>query len=815
METFFKNFVFGDEGYLCIAEKRPSNVRLLSLEELDHYETPEGIDVFFGPALRKTNESAEKNGVLGTRALWADIDDPTVPQTVLEPSMVVRSGFGSHLYWFLEEPILDVPTIEALNKGIERSIPTADVGIWNANRVLRVPGTINSKRGEAAVTLLTKSNSVYTRSDITVLGELGSETKRKTIHKINTGDRRGYKSRSERDWAVVRGLVAAGASDGLIVQIFDRSKIGDKHRDPNTPDGYLEHTIERARESKPERKQHREPPGITEREDGYYMVGRSTRRISSFTIEPEILLDGTEQGGEDAIVGTICADEYEWPGVTLTRSAFTTSNRMDNETPLAAWQWMGNDGDVRQLLPYLLEKLKERGLPRVIATPQLGLFGPVKSQDDDGKRSYCFVGDSGILTADKYFEGHTGPVAWIPSKKEHPTLALERLTQYGSKAKQLLTLLPSVNEKEVFWPMLGWYAASPLKPWLENTGIRFPILHVTGTRGSGKTTLIQRLFMPLFGQKEPKSYDSGTTRFVTLALLGSSNAVPIAFSEFRYAQVEKFLRYILLAYDTGHDARGRADQTTVDYPLSAPFSVDGEDLIVDPAAQQRMVVARLDPRIVQEGEIADETFNRISSEWDALKGVGGAYIQHVLGLLDSGEAERILARSRSAFFDAYPKRLPIRVRNNHIVAYFGCCLWGHFLGQSPPPPQVMDRSIRAVYNIEAGRARTLADEFVEDIVNACVSTTQRFQWRGTGSSISFQLASAHNYWLGVRRGRGKGGLERDAILSQLKEADYYKGHSLESGMIMHEIDLQKAQEQGLDIPNVINVNQVTLNLKEK
>lgn len=791
MKDFLKEFLYGN-GLLAIAVGSPGHVKYhTSLPET----LPTDTDVFFGPAMRK-RRGETKEDMLGTKVLWVDADDEHKPLYTFPPSMIVQSGHGWHLYWILESP-LEQEVAEHLNKQLIADIPTADPACFNINRVLRVPGTLNTKDPPRPVTFTTNIGVVYTKEDIAILENLN----KKVRHKIRTGDSRGYRSRSERDWSIVTALVGLGARDELIQTIFQHQPCGDKARE--SADKYLDRTIQQARESKERTPEEKSGEDFIEQEEGYYFKqGKRVQRVSTFTIDPALLLDGKAFETQDAIVGSVKASGFTWENVTFTRAAFTSVHQMDKETPVVAWQWLGHDGHVRALLPYLLNKLQDIGLPRVVASSTLGLHKL-------GEK-YYFLGDTQVLSADDIWEGYNGPIAWLSSHKEHPHLQLTPSISDEALAV-CRDLLPQINEPEVLWPSVGWYAAACVKPWLEGKGYRFPILSVVGTKGSGKTTLLQRILMPLFGQKECKSYDSGTTRFVILALLGSSNAVPVAFSEFRYESVESFLRYVLLAYDTGHDPRGRPDQTTVDYPLSAPFSLDGEDLIADPAARERIVTARLDPGAVQEGTDAYTAYNEL--RWKIPENFGGYFIQRALRMMMNGELESLLLNSRDIVFDAYPQRMPDRIRNNHIVTFFGARLVTGALGLGDPDPQILNRSISTVYNVQAGRARTMVDDMTEDIANACSTAhTASFKWEYVANDaiLYFQLSSAHTWWLASRRRQGRSALERDALRSQLEEAPYFLPAKSINGVWMFGIDLKKAQDTGLDVPDHLVVNQFTL-----
>lgn len=786
-KEFLGHFKYDETSLIVAIIGTPTASPILALSAT---QFPTDQNVFFGPASRSRLGNL-KEDVAGTIALWVDVDSKQPPLCTLPPSFVVFSGGGWHLYWLLKEPVFGVNEIERLNKILISDVPNGDPACFNANRILRIPDTANTKYAPPTRVTIKEAREIrYSVHDIEALTRVDSKTK----HKVRTGDIRGYHSRSERDWSIIMGLIVAGFDDDMIRYLFELQPCGDKYR--QVGENYLAHTLEKAREQSgtPEGTA-ADGLGIVAQDDGYYIItGKGPKRISTFTIDPTVLLDGSLFGAPDAITGVVTANTYKWPESTFSRTAFTTIGSLDKECPIAAWQWLGSDGDVRKLLPFLLARLQEKGLPKVTATPVVGLHTV--------RDVAYFVGDQDALTAQQHWMGKEGPVTWLPSKREHPKLLLA-----PEVTEEVLTevreLLPRLNRPECIWPMVGWYAATVLKPWLETQGYRFPVLNVAGTKGSGKTTLIQKVFMPLFGQIDAKSYDAHTTRFVTLALLGSANAVPIAFSEFRYEQVENFLRFVLLSYDTGHDPRGRSDQTTVDYPLMAPFSVDGEDMIEDPAARERLIAVRLHPADVGEGSPYYLAFHELLQDGTKVPNIGGFYVQQVLQRLTRPNyLGTLLEQASGAVFAAFPNRLPERVRRNHIVTYFGILLWCEIMNIDAPEASVLQTAIGNVFDLESGTSRTLADALVEDAVNECMQNSAPFKWAATpdGHIVYFHLATTHNWWLAMRRRQGRGALERDAIDTQLKEATYVTGPILIENAWMYGVDLAQACARGLDVP---------------
>jgi hypothetical protein len=796
MTDFFQHFFYSNDYYISVQQDTVDNAAFYQSEH-DLSSLPPDRPCWFGPAMRKTKGN-KKEDIAGTIALWADVDGESPFMSTLPPSLLVKSGGGWHAYWLLGNPIEDVDAIERLNKILVADVPGGDASCYNANRILRVPGTINTKYEPPRTVLLHtyQPEIFYTVADIEILERLPDVAK----HKIRTGDSRGYRSRSERDWAIIVALVKVGASDQLIKMLFGKQPCGDKAR--LEAENYLEHTLQKAREEhKPTVLQTKGGTGtaIIEGDDGFYVTGRSTRRITTFLFEPELLLDGHDFGNEDAIVGKVSAEGFEWPNVTFGRAAFTSVSKLDSYLPVAAWQFLDTEQSLRALLPYLMGKLQAKGLPKVKATNTLGLH-KVKGQ-------WMYLGNNQTLSATEMWDGFTGPIAWLPVRREHATLDLKPNAQV-EYVQQLMQTVSQLNDPEAIWPIIGWYTMSCLKPAIEECGYRFPILNIAGTRGSGKTTLILRVFMKMFGQTDPKSYDAGTTRFVTLSLMGSSNAVPVAFSEFRYDAVLSFVRYILLSYDTGHDPRGRPDQTTVDYALSAPFSIDGEDVVEDPAAKERLIISILHPQSISELSAAYRSMGRFRELFGT--NPGGYIIQRLLGkvpsLLDT------LKQSHAELTEAFPIQIPDRVRRNYTVAWTGIKWWCDIAGMDLPDVKTLQSSIDQIYDTVTGRSKTLADFMVEDIANAASSGTQgfRFTLMNEGTELWFQMASAHNYWATSRRRQGRAALERDAIRNQIKEATYFIEARAIDGVWMFGIDLQKAFDTGLDLPSHINLASITV-----
>lgn len=145
-----------------------------------------GRGVYFGVCLRRRGATeGTKENCVQAPAAYVDIDClsdgidrdealQTLKGCQYPPSYIVDSGRGYHAYWLFQEPMnIDVQSdeceqkkFEAINEGLAR-IFAADTTAAECARVLRVPGTHNTKQGKNLdVVVVHTSDAEYDPSDI-------------------------------------------------------------------------------------------------------------------------------------------------------------------------------------------------------------------------------------------------------------------------------------------------------------------------------------------------------------------------------------------------------------------------------------------------------------------------------------------------------------------------------------------------------------------------------------------------------------------------------------------------------------------------
>jgi hypothetical protein len=167
LQTFLE-FIFGNEtGYVYSPTKNPDPENPVFKQYFFHWPTgkeqliqhiqvqSQTHEVYFGPALYKDATDAEKESFKGTNVVWVEFDgtDPSGLSDVPEPNLKIRSSTDKHEHWYwkLDRFIEDISTLEIITQRLAYHL-SADLGCWNANRVLRPPSTRHHESGLTVTT---------------------------------------------------------------------------------------------------------------------------------------------------------------------------------------------------------------------------------------------------------------------------------------------------------------------------------------------------------------------------------------------------------------------------------------------------------------------------------------------------------------------------------------------------------------------------------------------------------------------------------------------------------------------------------------
>jgi hypothetical protein len=154
LPDFLDLVITGGEGFFCFASGGP-NVGGWSErwyrwpaqrnDILDAVAKTRGTsNVYFSSYLFRQPSSLKAN-VLPTRTIQADLDEASLDEIPIPPTVLVRTSPGRHqAYWVLDEA-LDLDAHEILSRKISYAIPKCDHSGWPLGRKIRIPETFNFK----------------------------------------------------------------------------------------------------------------------------------------------------------------------------------------------------------------------------------------------------------------------------------------------------------------------------------------------------------------------------------------------------------------------------------------------------------------------------------------------------------------------------------------------------------------------------------------------------------------------------------------------------------------------------------------------
>lgn len=213
-----------------------------------------GADIYFGVNPR-THRSGNKDAIHQCRSFWADVDnvDPSHLSDRLDhvpdPTIVVASGHGAHVYWKLDEAeLVEFKNTRFRFESMLRRFCT-NIGAdstHDVSRILRLPGFLNLKREPKPCRIVSmRAELSHSLSALKIwcdqepicqsefeISTISTVSSREMASNHDVGDvrrirgliawlDRPVKDRSRRDFGVVCQLLRLGLAPGAVCQLVD------------------------------------------------------------------------------------------------------------------------------------------------------------------------------------------------------------------------------------------------------------------------------------------------------------------------------------------------------------------------------------------------------------------------------------------------------------------------------------------------------------------------------------------------------------------------------------------------------------------
>lgn len=235
--------------------------------------------------------------------------------------------------------------------------------------------------------------------------------------------------------------------------------------------------------------------------------------------------------------------------------------------------------------------------------------------------------------------------------------------------------LLTFNETAIVAVVLGWVGASFMAPAIRRVMKKFPILHIAGESGSGKTSTVTEILMPIWGLEEPSSTFNSDKDFPSLHELSKSNSIPKIFEEAKRLNNDRLQKAIEASYngfgtDRGYVSVGTVGTETVD--ASRPMVLSSLKHFAACEIQDRLVVAEL-----TEAVSSQHTAGFLQAAGLPLARLGRAVLEYCLTLSDP-----MVRAGIEAELGQLPQALRPRPKQNAAIVRWGLRVLGKAAGLS-------------------------------------------------------------------------------------------------------------------------------------
>lgn len=393
-----------------------------------------------------------------------------------------------------------------------------------------------------------------------------------------------YSSQSEADLALCMHLAFwTGKNTEQMDRLFRQSALfRSKWDKPHYADGrtYGNAVLAKAAECTMECYSPAAEKGSIVEKDGRYLKLKgdgSILAISNFIILPIEIVEAEDEAQFTALVINDRGEKFRRTFLTTEFGNLQKFKNVLNQNTLSLC-YTGTEAD----LELLKNHISKQDCPRKKGVKGVGIFY--------FENKWVFVGEDQCVDTDG---SQVSGIVSLKKTREIKTQILSQRTLCKEELPKIGRALFEYNEPAKTVSIMAFCAGCFLKEKFKKLDIKFPHLVLTGEQGSGKSSTLEKIIIPLFSTGIA-SGASKVTPFTVMKNSASSNCIPQLFDEFKPSTMDKhrletLYNHLRDAYD-GHDGqRGRPDLSVMQYRLSAPVVLAGEGSPTEPAIRERCI----------------------------------------------------------------------------------------------------------------------------------------------------------------------------------------------------------------------------------
>lgn len=354
--------------------------------------------------------------------------------------------------------------------------------------------------------------------------------------------------------------------------------------------------------------------GITLNKFGVYLdTDGGKKRICAVSFKDIHLLIATETGQLSAYEADVLVNGRATGRQTMEIDTFSSVQMFNRFAARLGHALQGTEPNIRGLMMRFVELAKKKGRMRYIAKREgLDLVNIPNHEDLNLRQPFMVWADTrGVILdprvegskVDMSFQGYPTPSGVFKADLADAPALAEWLESPANKddLKETLYNLFTCQRAEVIGKLLGWYTSAVYRMLFHKAYGQFPILHVNGSAGAGKSAMNKGFMSLFYYNQEPKMLTPGSTLFAVQQHMAGSASIPLILDEYKPQEMASELhsKYKLLirdAYNCRAISKGGGTRESDDYrslhqtELAAPLVVIAEAAEEEAAVSERIVL---------------------------------------------------------------------------------------------------------------------------------------------------------------------------------------------------------------------------------
>jgi hypothetical protein len=332
------------------------------------------------------------------------------------------------------------------------------------------------------------------------------------------------------------------------------------------------------------------------------------RRICAVSFQDIHLLVSTDTGQIIAYEAMVLVNGRANGRQTIEMETFQSVVMFNRFCQKLGHQMQGAESHLRGLFMRFVELAKKKGRTLYIAKREgLDLFNIPNHEDKELREPFLVWADSKGVTLDPRLKGKKLEISYQgfpdPRGLFRTDLAdAPKLFDWAKDPANLESLRVTLHnmfgcqKADVMSKMVGWYTACFYRALFHRAYGKFPLLHVNGAAGAGKTEMNKTMAHLFFYNQEPKTLTPQSTPFAIAQHMASSISIPLILDEYKPHEMSIDLHNKLKllfrdAYNKREVMKGGGNRDSDDYRSLSHTELAAPMVFIAEAAEEEAAVA--------------------------------------------------------------------------------------------------------------------------------------------------------------------------------------------------------------------------------